>query len=383
MKKIRILEIIDKPFLGGGQRNVLSIAASLDKDKFDISVCSENGGPFVEEAERWGIRHFDVPFSKNIFGKTYGSLVRIMKDNPFDIVHTHGGVAGFFGRRAARTCGIPVIVHTIHGIHYLHYKNPLIRLIHILLERGYSRFTHGVILVSESDQKQAKKHRLCPDSKMFVIKNGVSFSEIKNLSTIAKAEKKAVLGIHLKHPILGTIARLHRQKGIPFLVKAMTRISQDYPDSVLLIVGGGPLEKRMKALAHDLDLENNILFLGEREDAHDILSLFDVFILPSLWEGLPYVLMEAAGMAKPVVATSIDGVNEIIRDNETGLLAPPGDEKRLAEAVIRLVHDRDLAARLAQNLEKHSTSAYRLSRMVDEVEHYYMRLLLEAKNPAD
>ncbi len=383
MKKIRILEIIDRPFLGGGQRNVLSIAASLNRNTFDIAVCSDGGGPFVDEVKRHGISHFSVPFSKKVHGKTQKLLIQVFKNNHFDIVHTHGGVAGFFGRRAARKCGVPVILHTLHGIHYLHYRNPVARLLYILLERWYSRFTHGMILVSEADQKQAVKYRLCSESKMRIINNGINFSEIKNLSTVAKAEKKAVLGVHLKKPVLGTVARLHRQKGIPFLVQAMARISKELPDAVLLIVGGGPQEEKLKSLIRDLALDEKIIFLGEREDAMEILSLFDIFILPSLWEGLPYVLMEAAGMAKPVVATSIDGVREMIRDGETGLLVPAEDANGLAVAVLRLVRDRGLADRLAQNLKKHITTAYGLTRMTAEVENYYKYLASEVKDQTD
>lgn len=381
MNKIRVLEIIDKPFLGGGQRHVLSLAAGLNRNTFDAAVCSAGGGPLVTELRRINIPHFAVNISKKLSSRIQREVVRIIRENRFDIVHTHGGVAGFSGRLAARAAGVPVIVHTLHGIHYLHYRNPFARRAFILLEQWCSRFTQGLILVSDADFDQAVRHRLCPPSKIKVIKNGIDPSLIKQnrLSTVAAADKKALLGIHLNHPILGTVARLHRQKGIPYLIQAMARIVGNHPGTVLVVVGGGPLESQIQKQVRELGLDKNVLLLGEREDALEILSTLDLFILPSLWEGLPYVLMEAGILRKPVVATSIPGVTEMIRDGQTGLLVPPANPDSLADAALRLIDDGILAAKVAKNLEKHITSVYAVSAMVAEIENFYLHLL--SQNP--
>ena len=376
MGRIRVLEMIDKPFLGGGQRNLLSLAASLDRERFDVSVCSGENGPLVEEVKTLGIPHFPVPFSKRLNRRIFHSIEHILRENRFDIVHTHGGVAGLFGRRAARRCRVPVIIHTLHGIHYLHYRNPVLRLSYILLERWFSRFTDSLILVCSADQKQAHKFRLGSEDRMTVIPNGLDIEEVwkRNLSSVAKSEKKDQLAIPSHHPVLGTVARLHRQKGIPFLIQSMERIATELPDSILVIVGSGPEEESAKELITARGLDDKIIMLGEREDALEILSLFDVFVLPSLWEGLPYVLLEAALMEKPVVATAVDGVLEIIEDGTTGILVPAEDSEKLAEAVLHMVADRVRSQKMARQLKCEVIEKYTLTRMVEQVQDLYSRL---------
>ena len=115
MKKIKVLEMIDQPFLGGGQVNILSLVDSLDSSKFEVAVCSRDNGPFVDEVKRRNVEHFPVPFSKKINRKIFKNIISILQNNRIDILHTHGGVAGFFGRWTARKCNIPVIIHPLQA----------------------------------------------------------------------------------------------------------------------------------------------------------------------------------------------------------------------------------------------------------------------------
>ena len=121
MAKIKVLEMIDSPFLGGGQINLLSLATSLDKSLFEVLVCSGDGGALVEAVKTKGIRHIPIPITKKFSRKIAAEIVDILSEHNIDVLHTHGGVAGFYGRWAARKIRIPVVVHTLHGIHYLHY----------------------------------------------------------------------------------------------------------------------------------------------------------------------------------------------------------------------------------------------------------------------
>ena len=194
MKKIRVLEMIDQPFLGGGQINLLSLARNLDREKFEVFACSREGGPLVEEIKKNDLQHFPVPFSKRIGSKIVREIKTILIDNKIDILHTHGGIAGFYGRWAAWKCRTPVIVHTLHGIHYLHYRNFLLKHFFIFLERYFSRFTDAVIFVSETDEEKGKKFKLAPEEKMHVIKNGVDSSAYKEEDTVdSKRDKRKEL----------------------------------------------------------------------------------------------------------------------------------------------------------------------------------------------
>jgi len=375
MKKIRVLEMIDQPFLGGGQINLLSLARNLDREKFEVFACSREGGPLVEEIKKNDLQHFPVPFSKRIGSKIVREIKTILIDNKIDILHTHGGIAGFYGRWAAWKCRTPVIVHTLHGIHYLHYRNFLLKHFFIFLERYFSRFTSAVIFVSEADKDKGIKFKLAPEEKMYIIKNGVDLSAFKEGDRLnSKSEMRKETMLESFQPLVGTVARLHRQKGIPYLLKAAKTISQVFPRIKVLIIGGGPLQQKLARMARRLSVSENVWFMGERKDAQYLTSLFEVFVLPSLWEGLPYVLMEASVLGKPVVATDVDGNREIIENGKTGILVPARNPEKMAEAVIRLLRDKDMALELGERAKASVPLKFKLSRMVEETQGLYLKL---------
>ncbi len=373
MRKLRVLEMIDRPFLGGGQRTVLLLAQNLDKKRFEVSVCSGAPGPLVDTLRRSGIPHLPATFSRKKFFPAVREIRRILSENRIDILHTHGGVAGLFGRWAARRSPGPALVHTIHGIHYLHYRNPFARWGFVRLEKYLSRFTDAVVLVSEADLSSAGRRGLASPQKLILIRNGVDPSTLKPAARPALLRKS--LGLEPGRPVVGTVARLHRQKGIPYFLRAADLVRKSHPGAVFIIVGGGPWETKLKAQAARLGLAKNVLFLGERADVAALLSLFDIFVLPSLWEGLPYVLVEAAVLAKPIVATNIDGIREVVGDGENGLLVPAADPASLASAVRLLLEDPGLGRRLAVRARAQIPKDFTIRRMVQDTEQLYLKLI--------
>jgi glycosyltransferase involved in cell wall biosynthesis len=376
MKKIKVLQMIDRSFLGGGQTNLLSLARFLDRGRFDIAVCSRGGGPLADTLREEGIPHFPIAFSKLFRKHIVKDLISLLNSQNFDILHTHGGVAGFYGRWSAHKCARSIrVVHTLHGIHYLHYRNFFLKHFFIYLERKLSHYSDAVIFVSYADREMGRRFQLVPESKQIVIKNGIDFKAFE--AEALCIEKAEGLELDSSVPIVGTVARLHRQKGLPYLIKAAGRIREAIPDAKVWIVGGGSLFHKFRKLKKKLGLENTIQLLGERKDIAPLLSRFDVFVLPSLWEGLPYSLMEAAALARPVVATEIAGVAELIKHGETGLLVPVKDSNRLAHSVIRLLQEKEYAARLGQNLKNSVRQQYTLSQMVQKIQDLYLRLSVD------
>ena len=375
MDRFKICEMIDRPFLGGGQRNLLDLALNLDRSRFDVTVCSAAGGPLEALLRDHGIRFQSLPLKKRVSRKIIRDIRAFLVREQFDLLHTHGGVAGLLGRWAARRG--PACIHTLHGIHYLNYRNPLLRELSIRQERFLSRTTAAVICVSEADRAGALGNNLASPSILQVVKNGIDFEAVKKTGVAEKekAQLKKELGLKPDSPLLGTIARLHYQKGIPDLIRATAFVLQDIPEARLVIVGAGPDEPRIRRALRESGIMDAVYLLGERTDARRLLSLFDVFVLSSLWEGLPYVLLEAAALAKPVLSTAALGVAEVISDGESGLLVPISSPQELARGAVRLLRDRELAARMGQNLYRSAAARFSLSRMVKETESLYLKVL--------
>ncbi len=380
MSRLRVMEMIDKPFLGGGQAIVMALARNLDRDRFEISVCARGGGPLEEEVRKDGLSFVPAPFGgKYSFGLT-GKIAAILRREMPDIVHTHGGIAGLYGRMAAHKAGVSKVVHTIHGIHYLHYRNILLRAVYADLERYCSKFTDAVVFVSEADLETGRRLRLAKPAKLRLIRNGIDCS---GLGTEDFARRAAELRGVLPQgsPLIGTVARLHRQKGVVFLLRAAGAMLAGHPEGRVIVVGGGELENDLIREIRALGLERRFLLLGERADAREILACLDIFVLPSLWEGLPLVLIEAAALGRPIVATSVDGSREIIVDGETGLLVPAGDPAALAAAVNRFLDDSALAARLGEAARASVPPRFTLDVMI--AVHSELYLSLAGRNRAD
>jgi glycosyltransferase involved in cell wall biosynthesis len=373
MNKLRVMEMIDKPFLGGGQTALLLLAENLDRDIFEVFVCSGGEGLLAEEAPRLGLTFVRAPLGKKLGFRPRREIASVLRGLKIDVLHTHGGVAGLHGRAAARLAGTPAVVHTLHGIHYLHYRNPFLRRLFVLLERRYSRFTDRLILVCQSDLRKARRYKLAPERKMTVILNGLAHGPEFKADDLAR--RRTELGWTPGRPVVGTVARLHRQKGIIHLLRAGPRIFSAVPESRIVVVGDGPQADRMAREARRLGLGERCLFLGERRDAGALMALFDVFVLPSLWEGLPFVLVEAAALGKPIVATAVDGVPELLEDGRTGLLVPPGDPAALADAVIRLLRDKSGAGNLAEKARSLVPPRFPLRRMVEQTQRVYLEVI--------
>jgi glycosyltransferase involved in cell wall biosynthesis len=373
IRPIRILEVINDASIGGGQRHVLSLVEGLDKNIFEVSVACAENGPLVDDLRSRGIQVYAVHMKNGVIHPPIFRLSRLLSRNQIDIMHAHGGVAGFWGRLSAALAGTPVRFYTLHGIHYLHYSNPLKRGLFIALERFLARTTDRIICVAESDRQTGLRRRLFSQDQCTVIRNGID-TAVAETPGKGKQLRKA-LGIAVDAPVIGTVGRLHRQKGQWILIEATREILRAFPNAKVLLVGDGSLRKRLEKQSRSLGLDGSVHFLGARRDAIDIISIFDIFVLPSLWEGLPYSLLEALALGKPVVASAVDGVPEVVTNGKSGVLVSSGDSRELAEAVIRVLTDKAYADTLGQNGRDAVLRAYCLDRMVRETSELYLSSL--------
>lgn len=373
-KRPCILLIIDEASVGGGQQHVLWLAECLDKSKFKVVVACEPKGYLVNTLHELDILHFPLVISNkfNISALVQcRNLVRSLKPS---IVHTHGGTAGFYGRIAAVIAHVPHIVHTYHGIHYLHWKKSLKRFMFHLTDRILVMITDMIVCVAEDDYNLAIRSGLIKKNKSAIIYNGIDVKRFK----VSQTQKREVINSEKKSErlVIGTIGRLHEQKGHIYFLQAVKFILSEYPKMRFHIVGDGDLREQLERLAQQLGIINSVRFLGSRMDIPEQLAKMDIFVLSSLWEGLPIVLLEAMAARKPIVSTSVNGIPEILQDGKSALLVPSRDSQALANAIKMLIQDTGLSKRISNCAYRLVCQKYDMKIMISHTENIYNKLLV-------
>ncbi len=378
MSRIKVLEMIDRPFLGGGQITLLSLAKGLDKDKFEVMAASGGGAPSWMSSGSWAFRTFpSMSGSRPAPGPPAGSPRRSEGRRSTSSTPTEGSpvfTAAWPRKRPGRARSSIRSTASIIFITGTRWRDERL----IVLERRLSRSTDAVIFVSQADLRKGMKLRLAPVGKARLIRNGIDPAGM--IPGFDRAAKKNELG-SAGRPLVVAVSRLHRQKGLKYLLRAVPLIREEVPAVKVVVAGGGPLESRLTSEVRRLRIGESVALLGERKDVREVLAAADVFVLPSLWEGLPYVLIEAAALGKPIVATDIDGVREVVRSGETGVLVPPRDPGRLAAALILLLRDQDLAGKLGERARRDIPPAFSLERMIRETETLYLDVFRNAIEP--
>jgi glycosyltransferase involved in cell wall biosynthesis len=241
---------------------------------------------------------------------------------------------------------------------------------YMLAEWFLSHFVSKIVAVSEHTAKNLIKYEKISPRKIAVIPNGIDGS--KYAISIDKDKKRAELGITNKGPIIGIGVRLCEQKGIIYLLKAMPQMISCFPDCTLIVAGTGSLKEELQLESKNLGVSANVKFVGMRTDIPQLLKLFDVYVLPSLWEGLPMVLLEAMAADCPIVATDVGGVSTAIEAGVTGLLIRPGDSDEIFRAVYSILSDQILRNGLVGNARRVLSEKYEVKIMTTHYEELYL-----------
>ena len=368
-RKIRVLQMIDEASVGGGQMHVLLLSKYLDKNEFDVTIATEPHGYLVDEAKKVGIPTLPITISNSFSIKTLLKMKRQLRQNDFDILHTHGGTAGFWGRAAATLNRSPrAKIHTYHGLHYLSEAHEGRRSFQ-LADRLALPFTTKLICVCESDFKKGLAAKIVTEKKGVVIHNGI---ELEKFSHQTKREDlRKEFGVGKDEIVFGTVGRLHKQKAQDILLRAFRMVADQRPNVRLWIVGDGELRSGLERLAQELGIVGKVNFLGERTDIPELLSAMDIFVLSSLWEGQPIVLLEAMASSKPVVTTNVDGIPEIVEDGKSGLLVEAGAAESLSLAMERLLVDSQLRKEFAVKGRDRMSAKFTARHMAERVAQLY------------
>lgn len=372
MNKIKILQLIDGGFLGGGQANVLSIAKTIDKSRFEISIAAKGGGLFENQAARQNISFTPVILPKMLRTRYLKYLEMLYEAEQFDIIHTHGGVAGFYGRTLKKHNPSLKCVHTIHGLHYLNSGDFFRKNISKTIEQYMLQFTDKTICETHNDYLIAVKNRIADRDNTVIIPNGIdvaSFANLKKNKTLL-----AELGFDESNFIIGNISRFDEQKNQKLILQSAYFLVRKFPNMRFVFVGSGKSSNQMKDLARESKLEEFVVFAGEQCNLSDYYSIFDVFAFPSFWEGMPFVLLEAMASRLPIVCSNIPNLLEVIKPNYSALTINPNDMDDLFQKISVLYQNSALREKISQNAMIESTQ-YDESEIIPRIQRVYEEVL--------
>jgi glycosyltransferase involved in cell wall biosynthesis len=375
VQKMCILLVIDEASLGGGQMHVLLLAKYLHKANFEVEIATEASGWLVDEARKLDLRVHQIAISNQATWQSFLQIHQLLKQKQFDVLHTHGGTAGFWIRVvAAMLKKRPVIVHTYHGLHYLNIlekagqaiQQKVKRAIFKLIDRLLLSYTDRTICVCRSDYDKAIAAGVATIDQTSIVYNGIELAKFS--IPLDQLIARKLFNLDPTEFVFGNVGRLHEQKGHKFLLQAMAKMNNQ---SRLIIVGDGRLRENLMILAADLKISDRVLFLGARADINEFLSAINVFILPSLWEGQPIALLEALAIGKPCIASSVDGIPEIITDGINGYLVNPKDVETLASVMDLAIEQPELLREFSRCSPKAISQKFLAQNMAMEIANIY------------
>ena len=342
-RSIDVLFVINSLPLGGAENQVVTLASALSRGRYKIHVCClRREGAQANVLRARGIQVVCLQMRVRYWPLAVYRLYLLIKRLKPQIVHTHLCEADILGRLAGKLAGVPVIISTVHGMYYRKIPPTW-----HFLDRLIPRFTDKIITVSEEIRQSFINDQKVTQEKVITIPNVVEVERFSGLNS--RKELRTQLGVNALSPLIGTVARLVQDKRLDYFLDAAHIICKADAQARFLIIGDGPLREELMNQALQLGLTPEyVRFLGSRQDIPELLSAMDFFVLSSETEGIPVSLLEAMAASKPVVATRVGGIPQVIQDGENGLLVSPHDPAGLAEATLTLMKDRTLSESVAK-----------------------------------
>ncbi|MFQ6096834.1 MAG: glycosyltransferase family 4 protein [Armatimonadota bacterium] len=385
MSRPRIAQVLEAT-IGGTRRHLVALATRLPAEGFAVdAVCATRRDPHFRRDVRCmkdaGARVIQVDMVRHISPaadlRAYWTLRGIFERNRYDLVHTHSSKAGFLGRLAARAAGVPVVVHSAHTFAFEMQVASWKRSVYLALERSAARRTDLFIAVCESEKQTALRAGLFAPEEVEVIPNGLDLEDFDRLANAPDDAAAAIPAVEPDDVVIGTVGRLTPQKGHSVLLDAAPAVLREHPDALFVLIGEGESRQALSEQADRLGVANRVRFLGHREDVARLYRLMRAFVLPSLWEACPYVLLEAMAARVPVVASDLPACAEILDGGRAGLLAPVGQAEALARAICQLLSSEAEAAVLARAGRRRVEESYTLQRQIALLASTYRRLLAD------
>lgn len=370
---IKILYILEATS-GGTQKHVIDIAKKIDKSQFQIDIIYsiDRNKHFIQESKGIFNRLYGLPIRRSASLTDISNILKIrkiIKSNGYDIIHCHSTKAGFVGRIAAFISRHKNIIYSPHGFMFCDTRILFKRHLYLVLEKYLGYLTKTLIAVSGSERDLALKHNIVPNKKIITLYNSIDPAEYEDFNYQNKIPEK--LRSDNSEIILGTVGRLYYQKDPLTLIRSFKIINDKFPNTKLIMVGDGPLEQDCIQLINELNLESKILLAGYQKESRKYYEMFDIFVLSSHYEGMPYALLEAMMMGIPSVGTDVVGIKDLIVPDETGYLVPESNYQELANSVIKMFENPEILTTLSTNSKNRAKVNFNFVNGIKEYEGFY------------
>lgn len=365
MPKVKLLLLVTQSHWGGAQKYVYDLARGLPKN-YDVTVAAGSDGPLLKLLQQKGVKTWEIPelvrpISPVSDLRALLKIYRKLKEENFDIIHTNSSKAGVIGRLAGKLSGTKGVTYTVHGLVLNEPLSIPTKSIYWVMEKLGAVCSGKIIAVSKKDQDSVDSYKLKNKGQVEVIPVGIGPIQVPQ-------QKHQSLTV-------GTIANFYPTKGYKYYLPAISQVLKVHPEVRFVIVGRGPEEEFIKHEIKNLLIESAVSIVDRPTGAVEELGSFDIFVLPSVKEGMPYTILEAMQAKLPIIATIVGGIPEQIEDGKSGLLVPSRSSQALSEAILSLVSNEPLRQTLGEAAYVRVNKDFTLKRMVGRTEQFYRSII--------
>lgn len=370
---IKVAQVITQSEMGGAQKHVLLLSSLLREKGYEVTVFAAPGGEMIEELKKMNIGFMEVPDMVREINpirdlKATLFLYKKFKEEKYDIVHCHSSKAGLIGRLAAKLAGIKKRIYTVHGFVFNEPMGRVKKWAYTVIEKFGGLLSSDIIAVSNRDYDIALKYKVIDSKRLRYIPNAIEEIDIKKLAPGDLTRKK--LGLNTNEFVIGTVANFYETKGHVYLIEALKRLYDEGYKFKTIFAGIGPKYDDMINFSSGY---NDIKFLGYRKDNFDVINAMDMFVLPSVKEGMPYVVLEAMMLSKPVLCTRVGALGDIIKDEVNGFIVNSQSSDELYNKLkLILEHKYDLT-RIGHEGGKYVRENFSIEKFIEDVIEVYSR----------
>ena len=381
-----VIHVITQLDGGGSARSTVCTVLGHDRRRFRVGLAygrprAETGAANVltaaelETIRQAGVALYEIPtlvrdISPLSDARATLALWRLFRRERPALVHTHTSKTGAVGRIAAWLARVPAVVHTPHGhVFYGYFGRAMSETIR-QVERVLARMTDRIVTLTERGALEHVQYRIAGREKFVTIPSGIRVAEFRSAGEDPRVKRKE-LGLPLDGLLVGTVGRLVPIKGHAWLIRAIPRVLEEFPHVCVVFIGDGPLADELRQLAHEVGVERSVVFLGTRQDVPACLAALDLFVFPSLNEGMGRALLEAMAVGVPVVATGVGGIPDVVVNGESGVLVPPKDSAALADAIRAMLRDPGRRRAYGEAAKRRVDDRFDVEAMVGKIERLY------------